>query len=80
MREVMMGSNMEKEKIVTVYAGGAVYNVEEAKYDLEEFIYILQGYLKDGYTSVVGLSGNYRGAQYVGLRDIDALIDEEELY
>ena len=75
-----MGSNMEKEKIVTVYAGGAVYNVEEAKYDLEEFIYILQGYLKDGYTSVVGLSGNYRGAQYVGLRDIDALIDEEELY
>ena len=80
MREVMMGGNMEKEKIVTVYAGGAVYNVEEAKYDLEEFIYILQGYLKDGYTSVVGLSGNYRGAQYVGLRDIDALIDEEELY
>ena len=75
-----MGSNMEKEKIVTVYAGGAVYNVEDAKYDLEEFIYILQEYLKKGYTSVVGLSGNYRGAQYVGLRDIDALIDEEELY
>lgn len=71
---------MEKEKIVTVYAGGAVYNVEDAKYDLEEFIYILQEYLKKGYTSVVGLSGNYRGAQYVGLRDIDALIDEEELY
>ncbi len=71
---------MEKEKIVTVYAGGALYNVEDAKYDLEEFIYILQEYLKKGYTSVVGLSGNYRGAQYVGLRDIDALIDEEELY
>ena len=71
---------MEKEKIVTVYAGGAVYNEEDAKYDLEEFIYILQEYLKKGYTSVVGLSGNYRGAQYVGLRDIDALIDEEELY
>ena len=71
---------MEKEKIVTVYAGGAVYNVEDAKYDLEEFIYILQEYLKRGYTSVVGLSGNYRGAQYVGLRDIEALIDEEELY
>ena len=71
---------MEKEKIVTVYAGGAVYTVEDAKYDLEEFIYILQEYLKKGYTSVVGLSGNYRGAPYVGLRDIDALIDEEDLY
>lgn len=71
-----MGSNKEKEKIVTVYAGGAVYNVEDAKHDLEEFIYILQGYLKEGYTSVVGLSGNYRGAQFVGLRDIDALIED----
>ena len=58
---------MEKEKMVTVFPGGAVYNVEDAKYDLEEFIYILQEYLKKGYTSVVGLSGNYRGAQYVGL-------------
>ena len=74
-----MASNMEKEKIVTVYVGGAVYNVEDAKYDLEEFIYILQGYLKDGYTSVVGLSGNYRGAQYVGLRDIDALIEDTKV-
>lgn len=71
-----MGSNMEKEKIVTVYAGGAVYTLEDAKYDLEEFIYILQGYLKEGYTSVVGLSGNYRGAQFVGLRDIDTLIED----
>ena len=68
---------MEKEKIVTVYAGGAVYNVEDAKYDLEEFIYILQEYLKKGYTSVVGLSGNYRGAQYVNLRDISDLAEEE---
>lgn len=67
---------MEKEKIVTVYAGGAIYTLEDAKYDLEEFIYILQGYLKEGYTSVVGLSGNYRGAQFVGLRDIDALIED----
>ena len=72
-----MGSNMEKEKIVTVYAGGAVYNVEDAKYDLEEFIYILQEYLKKGYTSVVGLSGNYRGAQYVNLRDIGDLEDDD---
>ena len=72
-----MGSNMEKEKIVTVYAGGAVYNVEDAKYDLEEFIYILQEYLKKGYTSVVGLSGNYRGAQYVALRDISDLEDDD---
>ena len=70
---------MEKEKIVTVYAGGAVYNVEDAKYDLEEFIYILQEYLKKGYTSVVGLSGNYRGAQYVGLRDISGL-EEDDRY
>ena len=70
---------MEKEKIVTVYAGGAVYNVEDAKYDLEEFIYILQEYLKKGYTSVVGLSGNYQGAQYVGLRDIDALIEDTKV-
>ena len=68
---------MEKEKIVTVYAGGAVYNVEDAKYDLEEFIYILQEYLKKGYTSVVGLSGNYRGAQYVALRDISDLEDDD---
>ena len=74
-----MGSNMEKEKIVTVYTGGAVYNVEDAKYDLEEFIYILQEYLKKGYTSVVGLSGNYQGAQYVGLRDIDALIEDTKV-
>ena len=74
-----MGGSMEKEKIVTVYAGGAVYNVEDAKYDLEEFIYILQEYLKKGYTSVVGLSGNYRGAQYVGLRDIDALIEDTKV-
>ena len=72
-----MGSNMEKEKIVTVYAGGAVYNVEDAKYDLEEFIYILQEFLKKGYTSVVGLSGNYRGAQYVALRDISDLEDDD---
>ena len=70
---------MEKEKIVTVYAGGAVYNVEDAKYDLEEFIYILQEYFKKGYTSVVGLSGNYQGAQYVGLRDIDALIEDTKV-
>ena len=72
-----MGSNREKEKIVTVYAGGAVYNVEDAKYDLEEFIYILQEYLKKGYTSVVGLSGNYRGARYVALRDISDLEDDD---
>ncbi len=71
-----MGSNKEKEKIVTVYAGGAVYNVEDAKYDLEEFIYILQDYFKDGYTSVVGLSGNYRGAKFVNLRDISDLEDD----
>ena len=70
---------MEKEKIVTVYAGGAVYNVEDAKYDLEEFIYILQEYLKKGYTSVVGLSGNYRGVQFVGLRDISGL-EEDDRY
>ena len=72
-----MRNNMEKEKIVTVFAGGAVYTVEDAKYDLEEFIYILQGYLKDGYTSVVGLSGNYRGARYVNLRDIGDLEDDD---
>ena len=68
---------MEKEKIVTVYAGGAVYNVEDAKYDLEEFIYILQEYLKKGYTSVVGLSGNYRGPQFVNLGDISDLEDDD---
>ena len=60
-----------------MYAGGAVYNVEDAKYDLEEFIYILQEYLKKGYTSVVGLSGNYRGARYVALRDISDLEDDD---
>ena len=52
------------------------WNCDDVEYGLEEFIYILQEYLKKGYTSVMGLSGNYRGAQFVGLRDIDALIED----
>lgn len=45
--------------------GNVEYDKAKAAMDIDEFIAALQEAKEDGATHVVGLSGNYRGAQYV---------------
>ena len=48
-------------------AGSVEYNRYEARLDIDELIAELEQAKEDGATHVIGLSGNYRGAQYVRL-------------
>jgi hypothetical protein len=60
----------------TISTGNVEYSREEAEVDIDDLIAQLQEAKEDGATHVLGLSGNYRGAQYVRLGRVN--IDEEE--
>lgn len=56
------------DKIYAVIAAGSVeYDAESAEVDIDSLIEDLIAARDDGATHVLGLSGNYRGAQYVRL-------------
>lgn len=48
-------------------AGSVEYSREDARIDIDELIAELEQLKEDGVTHVIGLSGNYRGAEYVRL-------------
>lgn len=60
----------------TVSAGSVEYSKTKAEVDIDEMIEQLQQAKEDGATHVLGLSGNYRGAQWVRLGETS--IDDEE--
>lgn len=65
------------EKIYAYIPAGSVeYSREEAEVSIAELISALEALQDDGATHLVGLSGNYRGAQYVRLGEPS--IDEDE--
>ena len=55
----------------TIDAGSVEYSREDAEVSIEELIGQLQQAQSDGVTHVVGLSGNYRGAKFVRLGNVD---------
>jgi hypothetical protein len=62
----------------TIYAGSVEYSREEAAVTIDELISQLEQARADGVTHVVGLSGNYRGAKYVSLGEVDVDFDDED--
>jgi hypothetical protein len=64
----------------TVSTTSVEYSRSDAEISIEEMIEALQRAKEEGATHVLGLSGNYRGAQYVrlGLPEID--YDEDGEY
>lgn len=62
----------------TISAGSVEYSKDEAEVDIDEFIAALVQAKEDGATHVLGLSGNYRGAQYVRLGEVEVEFDESE--
>lgn len=65
------------EKVyATISAGSVEYSKQDAEIDIEELIAQLEQAKEDGATHVVGLSGNYRGAQYVRLGSVEVDYDE----
>lgn len=56
-------------------AGSVEYAAEDAEMDINELIERLEMLRDDGATHIVGLSGNYTGAQYTSLGTPD--FDEE---
>lgn len=64
--------------LASMSAGQIEYSAETAKLDIEELIEALKEAQEDGATHVVGLSGNYRGAQYVRLGLPQIMEDDEE--
>ena len=48
-----------------IHAGSVEYNKDKAAVDIDELIEALEAAKEDGVNDIVGLSGNYRGAQYV---------------
>lgn len=67
--------------MVKVYAsmgaGYVEYNKGEAEVDINDLIAALEEVRDEGATHVIGLSGNYRGAQYVRL-GMPIIDDDEE--
>ena len=62
-----------------IYAGDVEYSKDKAAVDIDEMIEALEAAKDDGVTDIVGLSGNYRGAQYVRLSaDIHYGYEEDE--
>ena len=55
----------------TIDAGDVEYSQEDAEVSIADFIDQLQQARADGVTHVLGLSGNYRGARYVRLGNVD---------
>lgn len=68
------------DKVYAVIPAGLVeYSRDEAEVDINEFIEQLERLRDlDGVTHVVGLSGNYRGAQYVRLGEPEYDEDNDE--
>ena len=52
---------------IGISAGNVEYSKSEASVGIDELIEALEQAREDGAEYVVGLSGNYRGAQYVRL-------------
>lgn len=50
-----------------IEAGYVEYSREDARIPIQELIDALTEAQANGYTGVVGMSGNYRGAKYVRL-------------
>ena len=62
-----------------INAGSVEYDKSKAAVDIDELIEALEAAKEDGVTDIVGLSGNYRGAQYVRLSaDIHYGYEEDE--
>ena len=63
-----------------INSGSVEYDKSKAAVDIDELIEALEAAKEDGVTDIVGLSGNYRGAQYVRLSaDIHYGYEEDEL-
>lgn len=69
---------MSQKIYATIGAGSVEYSKTEAEYDINEFIAALEQAREDGATHVLGLSGNYRGAQYVRLSEPEVDYDDED--
>lgn len=71
-----------KKIYATIDAGGVEYSKTEAEWDIDDLIQHLEEVKAEGATHVVGLSGNYRGAQYVRLGfpevDLDDIDEDDE--
>lgn len=61
----------------TIPAGSVEYDAAAAEVEIDELIESLQRAKEEGATHVLGLSGNYRGAQYVRLGSVQ--VDDEEI-
>jgi hypothetical protein len=59
----------------TIAAGSVEYDKDEAAVEIDELISRLEAAKLDGATHVVGLSGNYRGAKWVRIGEVD--LDED---
>lgn len=53
--------------IISIGDGDVVYSVEEAAVPIEELISALEAAQEEGATHVVTLSGNHRGARFMGM-------------
>lgn len=62
----------------TMYAGSIEYSLDAAKVKIDDMIAALESAKADGAEFVVGLSGNYRGAQYVRLSTDLGWSDDED--
>lgn len=62
----------------TMSAGSVEYGKADAEVSIDELIEALEAAKEDGATHVLGLSGNYRGAQYVrlGLPEVEWDLDD----
>lgn len=56
---------MDRAEVVTVYAGGVEYSVDEAAASIDDLIDLLENAKEEGATHVVFSSGNYRGPKYI---------------
>ena len=74
------GCTAEEPNMNKVYAaidaGSVEYSREDAEVSIEDLISQLQQAQADGVTHVLGLSGNYRGAQYVRLGSVSDFDDD----
>ena len=63
-----------------INAGSLEYDKSKAAVDIDELIEALEAAKDDGVTDIVGLSGNYRGAQYVRMSADIHYGEEDEEY
>lgn len=58
---------MSEPIYATINSGAVEYSKQDAEISIDEMIEALQTAKEEGATHVLGMSGNYRGAQYVRL-------------